>query len=101
MNESIARGARKNHTLILQALGKIGQDKVADLIGISGSTLSVFKNENLERLSSVLAACGLKVVVNTEESVSADEIWALRVLAIKQLENGKVDRGGDSGFGNL
>lgn len=99
MHENIVKAARKNHTLILSALAKISQERIAELVGCSGSTLSVFKAEHLERLAAVLAACGLKVTAQTDESVSADEIWALRVLASKQLENGKER--GDSAFGEL
>ena len=101
MHENIVKNARRNHSVILKALAKYSQQRIAELIGISGSTLSTFKDDHIERLAAVLAACGLKVVANTDESVSADEIWALRVLAIKQLENGKPEPSGDSGFGEL
>ena len=99
VNDSIARAARKNHTLILQALAKVSQEKVAELVGISGSTLSVFKGEQMERMSAVLAACGLKVVLSTDESIGADKIWALRILARDALD---VDmKPNESGFGGL
>jgi hypothetical protein len=99
-HESILKQARRNHTALLSAFGKIGQERIADLVGCSGSTLSVFKSEHLERLCAVLAACGLKAVPLNEESISNDEIWALRVLANKRLEDGRKESS-DSGYGSL
>jgi len=99
MNDSIARQARKNHTLILQALARVSQERVAELIGCSGSTLSVFKAEQLERLSAVLAACGLKVTNVTDESISAEKVWALRILAMDAMQS--ESKPTDSGFGGL
>ena len=99
MNEGLLKTARRNHSAILKALAKVGQERIADALGISGSSLSVFKSEHLERLSAVLAACGLKVVLETDESTSADELWALKVLAMKALDRERDNPA--SGFGGL
>ncbi len=97
VDDSIRKAASHNHSLILKALAAVSQVRVSELLGESTTTISDFKRDHLERLAAMLAACGQKVVPINEESIGNDEIWALRVLAGKQLER----RGPDSGFGSL
>lgn len=99
MDGHIARRAQRNLSVILQALAKVGQSRVADLVGISPSTVTVFKEEQLQRFTAVLAACGLKAVPDTEESVDMVEVRALRVLARARIQE-QIDQP-ESGFGNL
>lgn len=100
MDSQLTRRSQRNHTTILQAIAKVGQGRIAELIGKSPSTITVFKDEYLQRLAEVLAACGLKTVNDTDESVDLDEVRALRVLAVKRIQERLIDAP-ESGFGNL
>ena len=99
VDPSIRKAAQRNYTIVLNGLTEVSQVRVAQLLGESASTLSEFKRDQLERLAAMLAACNLKVVSTTEESISNDEVWALRILAIKRMEEGRKEP--DSGFGGL
>lgn len=99
MDVQISRRAQRIHTAILQALAKISQARVAELIGAAPSTVTLFKDEQLARFTQVLAACGLKVVPDTEESVDMNEVRALRVIARARIQD-QIDQP-DSGFGSL
>lgn len=99
MDAQTSRRAQRIHTAILQALAKASQARIAELIGCSASTVTLFKDEQLQRFSSILAACGLKVVPDTEESVDMNEVRALRVIARARIQE-QIDCP-DSGFGNL
>lgn len=98
VDETIRKVASLNLSVILKALAAVSQVRVAELLGESTTTVSDFKRDHLERLAAMLAACGQKVVPVNEESIGNDEVWALRVLASKQLER---RAGPDSGFGSL
>lgn len=65
MSESSAyydERARKIHTTILNHLSDVSQVAVCDVTKIDQGVLSKIKNYQLESLSKILAACGLKVV---------------------------------------
>ncbi len=97
VDDSIRKAASLNLSVTLKAMAAVSQVRVAELLGESTTTVSDFKRDHLERLAAMLAACGLRVGPVTEEGVSNDELWALRVLASKQLER----KGPDSGFGSM
>lgn len=99
MDSQLRRRADRNLTIVLQALARIGQNRVAELIGIAPSTVTVFKEEPLQRFAAILAACGLKAVPDTEESVDMVEVRALRVIARARIQE-QIDQP-ESGFGNL
>lgn len=73
--------ARKNHTAMLKALCTAGQSAVAGAIGVHESTVSRWKDGELEKLSMFLSAVGLKVVPVNMHCYPPDEIEALKVLA--------------------
>jgi hypothetical protein len=64
--------ARKIQALWFQAIARVGQNVIADAIGVSAPTVSRFcsEPEHLERACKVLAAAGLKVVPRSAECVS-------------------------------
>lgn len=57
------------------------QAHAASCMGVSESTVSRMKDQELEKLSGLLAACGLKVVPIDMHCYPEAEIEALRVLA--------------------
>lgn len=73
--------ARKNEKVILSALADTGQEVAATCMGVNESTVSRMKQDDIERASKLLAACGLKVVPVGFQCYPEDEISALRVLA--------------------
>lgn len=73
--------SRKNLTVILKALSVKGQAVAADCMGVSESTVSRMKDGELEKLSGLLAAIGLKVVPTNMHCYPEAEIEALRILA--------------------
>jgi hypothetical protein len=81
ISPSIREIARRNHTAVLSALAQVSQTKVAELIGCSDSTVHRIKTQELETLSAFLAACCLKLVPVSAETLDEDYIRALRTLA--------------------
>ena len=86
MVDEIVPLTRRNQTQILSALSEITQARVADRMGISETTLSRAKDGDIERLSSLLAACNLVATPRNHQMVDPDELFALRVLARKTLD---------------
>lgn len=81
MSESIRAKTRRNHAVILRAISDVTGKRVAELIGVSESTLSAMKSDNLERFASLIAACGLKIVPITEQVYDESVISAIKTLA--------------------
>lgn len=79
--ESIAERARRNHTAVLRALATVGQAKAAELVGVSESTVSRFKDGGLEQAAALLAAVGLKCVPIQAQCFDPEYVRALRVMA--------------------
>jgi hypothetical protein len=78
--------ARKNETVIRSALADTGQLVAADLMGLSESTVSRMKGRDdnggeIEQISRLMAAIGLKPVPINMHCKSDDEWFALQVLA--------------------
>ena len=79
--------ARKAYCAVLQRLQEPGtQVALASDIGVSESTISRFKNEQLETFCSVIAHLGLKVVPVEMQCFPADRIQALLTLSKAHLE---------------
>jgi len=81
VNQAIVERARRNHQTIVRALTAAKQDLVASLIGVDKSTVTRMKDDQLERLSALLAACRLKVVSEDLLQVEKEELSALRFFA--------------------
>lgn len=73
--------ARKNEKVILSALAETGQAVAASCMGVSESVVSRLKSGDIEQMSKLLAASGLKVVPSDFHCYQESEIEALRVLA--------------------
>lgn len=73
--------ARKAHVTILRALQEPGrQVALATAMGVSESTVSRFKSEQLEQFCSFIAHLGLKVVPNEFQCVDQKTFAAFQVL---------------------
>lgn len=63
LSEMQLERSRKNHAAILAGLARVGQVNVAAALGVHESKVSKMKSEgDLQQLSTLLAACGLKAV---------------------------------------
>lgn len=79
--------ANKNLSEILRAFRVTTQAKVADLMGISETTVSRLKDNAIPEFAVLLAACGLKVVSENAQTHSPERIAALTTLALEALKN--------------
>lgn len=91
MGEQLRRVAQRNHSALLSGLAQVSQKRVADLVGISESALSEFK-DRLERYAAIAAACGLKLVPITDRTLDDDYIQAVETIAAKHLRSGQRGR---------
>lgn len=83
--------ARKSHVAVLRALQEPGrQVAIATAMGVSESTVSRFKSEQLEQFCTVLAYAGLKVVPSEMQCFPTEKIQALLTLAKAHL--GAIER---------
>ena len=79
--------ARKAYSTVLQRLQAPGtQTALATTMGVSESTISRFKNEQLVTLCGVLAHLGLKVVPVEMQCFPAARVQALLELSKAHLE---------------
>lgn len=80
--------ARKSYLTVLQRLQDSGkQTAVATAMGVSESTISRFKNEQLETLCGVLSHLGLKVVPVEMQCFAPERVQALLTLSKAHLES--------------
>jgi DNA-binding transcriptional regulator YdaS (Cro superfamily) len=94
VSPAIAERARKNHTSILRSLAQVSQARAAELIGVSETTVSRFKDGGLEQAAALLAACGLKCVPQEMQCFDPEYVRALKVMAgvgLKQPEPQALD----------
>ena len=79
--------ARKIQAQWLQSVASIGQNVIADAIGVSAPTISRFCSEpdHMERACLVLAAAGLKVVPEGVKCVSHRTMQAYKHLAAEYM----------------
>jgi len=73
--------AREIESLVLQRLLSVGQKTVADAMTLSESTVSRWKEGEIERWSKVLALLGLQVVPVSAVVVNAEYLRSLETLA--------------------
>lgn len=78
LNSSIVARARANEKLLLQSLAARSQVRVAELMGVSESTVSRIDKAGI---AALLAACGLKAVPQEMQCFDPDYIHSLKVLA--------------------
>jgi transcriptional regulator with XRE-family HTH domain len=83
--------ARKNERAILRALSERGkQQELAETLGVSDSTISRWKDGDLEKFSNLLAACKLKVVATDRVCVREDEYKTMTRITSRALSNEKM-----------
>ena len=78
--------ARKNEKVILSALAETSQTVAATCMGVNESTISRMKGSDMkgseiEQVSKLMAALGLKVIPVHYHCYPEEEIEALRILA--------------------
>lgn len=80
--------ARKAYSRVLQAMQDPGtQRNVAQVLGVSESTVSRIKSEKLEDAITLLCHLGFKVVPQDMRCYPADYVTALHNLARLQMQN--------------
>lgn len=80
LSNSMLERSRKIERAILHALADKGQATVGTDIGASESTVSRLKDGQIETLSKVLAACGLKVVPSEYKCIDPRKAQAMVTL---------------------
>jgi DNA-binding XRE family transcriptional regulator len=82
-----AEKARKAHSMVLQAMQDPGtQRTLAQVLGVSESTVSRTKTEKLEDAITLITHLGFKVVPQSMRCYPADYVHALHTMARLQLQ---------------
>jgi len=81
LNAQQVATAREFESLVLQRLVSVGQRTVADAIGVNESTVSRWKEGEIERWCKVLVLLGLQVVPASAMVVNAEYLRSLETLA--------------------
>ena len=79
-SDSLREIARKNETAILQRLASTGQKTVAEALNVSESTISRWKDGDVERTAMLLAFLDLQLVPTGH--VMVDPAWLDAVLRL-------------------
>lgn len=85
MKESVTNLCKKNETAIKNALGRVGQTRIADLVGLSDTTISRWKDNDAEKVAGILAAAGLMVVSEDTPDIDAGYLAALEYIARRAI----------------
>lgn len=92
--ENTRRIGARLHSEVLQRLAAFTQERAADCMGVSSSTVSRSK-EDLASICHLLAAIGLQVAPVDAVVVSRDDMHALERMAYKYLQTRiETDGGG-------
>lgn len=83
--ESTRKTAARLHGEVLRRLAEVTQERAADFMGTSPSTVSRAKSD-LEQVCQLLAAIGMQVAPLDAVVVSRDDIQALERMAYKYLQ---------------
>ncbi len=81
--------ARESLSAILQALSEKGQGAVAQVMGVSDSSMSRWKSDEIPVMARLLAALDLNVYPKSFVVVDPEYLHALRVLARRDLEEAR------------
>ncbi|WP_103018126.1 CII family transcriptional regulator [Alicycliphilus denitrificans] len=87
VSQDLRERARKTETALRNQLAEIGQSKLASSLGTSESTISRWKSEQIEQVALLLTGLGLKVVPEDAHLINADEVKAMRTLAMRGLRS--------------
>jgi len=80
-SDSLRETARKNESAILQRLASAGQKAVADALDVSESTISRWKDGDVQRTAMLLAYLELQLVPTDHVMVDPARHRALMLLA--------------------
>ena len=78
---SLDGSARENLSAILQALAEKGQGVVAQIMGVSDSSMSRWKSDEIPVMAKFLTALGLSVYPSSYVVVDPAYLQSLKVLA--------------------
>lgn len=92
ISESIRGKAQRNNSMLLRCMAEVSQKRVAELIGVSETTLSNMKSDNLERFAALVAACGLRLVACTDQTYDESAVSALKTLAAIGIDRVRPNR---------
>lgn len=76
---------RKNASGILRALASVGQVRVAEALGVSESTVSRWKDKEIDEMSQFLSVLGLKAVPASYKCYDPRSVDALLTLAKERM----------------
>ena len=85
LSPDISAIARKNESFILQRLAEVGQARVAELTGLSESTVSRMKDGQIKNVCLLIAALSGQAVPVDSVVYSKDQINAVEILAYEYL----------------
>lgn len=98
VSQDVRASARKIETYLRNRLAEMGQARVADKLNVHESTVSRWKDSDIERIALYLAALNLKVVPAGSDAqvFSVDEVTAMATLAKRAISLAleKPDAGG-------
>ncbi|WP_283148992.1 CII family transcriptional regulator [Silvimonas soli] len=77
---------RKLEAQLLRSLAEVGQVEVSARMGVSESTLSRMKGEDLQRIASLVSALGLKLVRTDALTVDRADFIAVKRMARNWLD---------------
>ena len=92
VSQDVRESARKIETTLRNRLAEIGQVRMADKLNVSESTIARWKDAEIEKLALYIAGLMLKVVPSDANLIHADEVKAMRTLAmrgLRSMEEGK------------
>jgi transcriptional regulator with XRE-family HTH domain len=81
--------AHKNETLVLHTLQRVTGKAVAEIMEVSETTVSRFKNGELKEWAAFLAALGLKIVPSSLKCYDQKEIEAVLLFARRYMSEMK------------
>lgn len=85
VSSSVAERSRKYLQACMQSISRVGQNSIAEQLGVSAPTVSRFVSDDLERACQVIAAAGLKIVPAEMRCYPQDQIDAILTLARGRL----------------
>lgn len=91
VSPELAARARKIETHLRNQLAEVGQSRMAERLHIAESTVSRWKDGQIEPISIYLASLGLKVVPEDAKLVTK-EIKAMGVLALAYMRHAEQAR---------
>lgn len=84
--------ARKSHSAAIRHISEVGQNKIAEQLGVSPPTVSRFVSEDLERACQILALAGMKVVPIDRVCVKKHMFEAIATLAYGVVDDREMLR---------